>query len=195
LVETTLAAEGHWLRVAKYVQALVAAVTDQGEYARLKDSAFTDLLTAAAPIYDIGQLAVPRTVLMKPDKLDADERSVVQTHTTAGSEVLMAVAGRFAADLPSLPLGAEIARSHHERWDGSGYPDQLIGSEIPLAARVVAIVAVYEALRSRRPHRPPLNHARAVKIITTESPGQFDPALVAAFITAAPRFEMIHQGH
>ena len=193
LVETNLVAEGHWTRVMKYVRALTTTVTDQGEYARLKDSTYADLLTAVVPLHDIGQLAVPRNVLMKPDKLDQDERNVVQTHTTAGSEVLLTVAGKFAADLPSLPLAAEVARSHHERWDGSGYPDQLVGVEIPLSARVAAIAGVYEALRSRRPHRPPLSHARAVKIITTESPGQFDPALLAAFTLAASRFEQIHQ--
>jgi response regulator RpfG family c-di-GMP phosphodiesterase len=194
LVETNVLAEGHWGRIVRYVRALASAATDQGEHARLKDEAYLQLLAAVAPVYDAGLLAVPRNVLMKPDRLDPDERSVIQTHTTQGSEVLLAVAGKFAADLPSLPMAAEVARSHHERWDGAGYPDQLAGAEIPLSARVVAIVSVYEALRSRRPHRPPLSHARAVKIITTECAGQFDPALVAAFTAAAPRFEQIYQG-
>src|SRR5262249_34016326 len=130
LVETNLLTEGHWSRVVRYVRTLSAAAGAQGEYARLKDGNYTDLLAAVAPVYDIGQLAVPRNVLMKPDKLDPDERSVVQTHTTQGSEVLLSVAGKFAADLPSLPLAAEVARSHHERWDGTGYPDQLAGKEI-----------------------------------------------------------------
>jgi response regulator RpfG family c-di-GMP phosphodiesterase/serine/threonine protein kinase len=194
LVETNLLAEGHWSRVVRYVRALAAAARTDGEYARLKDANYVDLLAAVAPVYDVGQLAVPRSVLMKPDRLDSDERSVLQTHTTQGSEVLSAVAGKFAADLPSLPLAAEVARSHHERWDGNGYPDQLEGADIPLSARLVAIVAVYEALRSRRPHRPPLSHGRAVKIIATECPGQFDPTLLAAFVAAAAKFDQIHQG-
>ncbi|QDU22958.1 protein kinase domain-containing protein [Urbifossiella limnaea] len=194
LTETNLAADGHWSRVGRYVRALAGAAAGGGEYARLKDPTYVDLLAAVAPVYDVGLLAVPRNVLMKPDKLDEDERSVVQSHTTAGSEVLMAVAGKFAADVPSLPLAAEVARGHHERWDGTGYPDGLAGAKIPLAARLVAVAAVYEALRSRRPHRPPLNHARAVNLITTESAGHFDPTLLAAFATAAPRFEQIHQG-
>jgi response regulator RpfG family c-di-GMP phosphodiesterase len=194
LVETNILGEGHWGRVVRYVRALATAVTDQGEYARLKDEVYLYMLTAVAPVYDVGLLAVPRSVLMKPDRLDPDERSVVQTHTTQGSDVLIAVAGKFAAELPSLPVAAEVARSHHERWDGTGYPDQLAGTEIPLSARVVAVASVYEALRLRRPHRPPLSHARAVKVITTESPGQFDPAIAAAFAAAAPRFEQIYQG-
>ncbi len=194
LSETNLAPDGHWSRVSRYVRTLAAAAGGEGEYARLKDTTYIDLLAAVAPVYDIGLLAVPRNVLMKPDKLDEDEYGVIQTHTTAGSEVLLAVAGRFAADVPSLPLAAEVARSHHERWDGSGYPDGLAGPEIPLSARVVAVCAVYEALRSRRPHRPPLSHARTAKLIATECPGQFDPVLLAAFTAAAPRFEQIHQG-
>jgi response regulator RpfG family c-di-GMP phosphodiesterase len=133
-------------------------------------------------------------MLMKPDKLDADETSVVQSHTTVGSEVLMSIAGKMAEELPYLSIAAEVARSHHERWDGNGYPDLLAGSEIPLSARVVSIVAVYEALRVRRPHRPPLNHGRAVKMILTEMAGLFDPVLLAAFAAAAPRFDQIHQG-
>ena len=91
-------------------------------------------------------------------------------------------------------MAAEVARGHHERWDGTGYPDMLAGTEIPLAARVVAIASVYDALRSRRPHRPPLPHARAVKIIAAECAGQFDPALLAAFTASSQRFELIFQG-
>ena len=194
LEETNIVSEGHWSRVIRYVRVLATAAPDEGEYARLKDPAYLDLLAAVAPIYDVGQLAMPRNVLMKPDKLDADERSVMQTHTTAGAEVMLSVAGKFAADLPSLSIASEVARSHHERWDGTGYPDMLVGTDIPLAARLVSIVAVYEALRSRRPQRPPLSHARAVKMITTECEGQFDAALVRAFTVAAPRFDQIQQG-
>jgi response regulator RpfG family c-di-GMP phosphodiesterase len=194
LVETNLAAEGQHNRVSRYVRALAGAVIDRGEYSRLKDEAFLDLLAAVAPVYDVGLLAVPRGMLMKPDKLDADEQSVVQTHTTVGSEVLMTVAGKLADDLPFLPMAAEVARSHHERWDGSGYPDQLVGAEIPLSARVVSLVAVYEALRVRRPHRPPLAHSRAMKMMLTEMTGLFDPTLLVGFAAVGPRFDQIHQG-
>jgi response regulator RpfG family c-di-GMP phosphodiesterase len=195
LVETNLAMDGQSERISRYVRALAGAVTDQGEYSRLKDETFLDMLAAVAPVYDVGLLAVPRGMLMKPDKLDADEQSVVQTHTTVGSEVLMTVAGKLAAELPYLPMAAEVARSHHERWDGNGYPDQLAGTEIPLSARVVALVAVYEALRIRRPHRPPLAHTRAMKLILTEMVGHFDPTLLAGFAAVGTRLDQIHQGH
>lgn len=187
------AAEGHWTRLTNYVRALADAVPSEGEYARLKDTAYLDLLVALAPVHDVGLLDVPRSVLMKPDRLDTDERSVLQTHTTQGAHLLAAVASRFGPEMPGLGLAVEMVRSHHERWSGGGYPDMLSGNAIPLSARVVAIATVYEAVRSRRPHRPALSHTRAVKIITAESTGQFDPVLLVAFATAAPRFELIAQ--
>ena len=193
LIESNLVSEGHWQRVIRYVRALAAAAPETGEYARLKDASYLDLLAAVAPVYDVGLLGLPRNVLHKPDKLDSDERGVVQTHTTAGADVLLTVAGKFAEDMPSLTIASELARSHHERWDGTGYPDMLAGSDIPLSARMVAIVAVYEALRSRRPHRPPLSHARAVKMIS-ECSGEFDPVLLEAFVGSASRFDQIHLG-
>jgi eukaryotic-like serine/threonine-protein kinase len=194
LAETQLISEGQWTRVARYVRALARSVPEQGEYSRLKDERYVALLAAVAPVYDIGLLGVPRHTLLKPDRLDAAERSIVQTHCSIGAEVLIGVAQTFGGDVPGLDIAAEVARCHHERWDGAGYPDGLVGEEIPLPARVASLVAVYEALRSRRPHRPPLSHAQAVRLITQDSPGQFDPTLLAAFVSAAPRFDQIHLG-
>ena len=194
LAETQLIADGQWVRVARYVRALARAVPDEGEYARLKDERYVALLAAVAPVYDIGLLGVPRHTLLKPDRLDAAERSIVQTHCSIGAEVLSGVAQTFGGDVPGLDVAAEVARCHHERWDGAGYPDGLTGEDIPLAARAVGLVAVYEALRSRRPHRPPLGHAQAVRLIAHDSPGSFDPTLLAAFVAVATRFDQIHQG-
>ncbi len=194
LAETQLIADGQWTRVARYVRALARAVPDEGEYARLKDERYVALLAAVAPVYDIGLLGVPRHTLLKPDRLDAAERSIVQTHCSIGAEVLSGVAQTFGGDVPGLDVAAEVARCHHERWDGAGYPDGLVGEDIPLAARAVGLVAVYEALRSRRPHRPPLGHAQAVRLIAHDSPGSFDPTLLAAFVAVATRFDQIHQG-
>lgn len=192
LAETSLVSEGHWRRIIRYVRALAGAVVDQGEYTRLKDDAYLELLAAIAPIYDIGMVAIPRGLLIKPDKLSEEESAVVQTHVTVGAEVMLSVAAKLGSELPFLPLAAEIVRHHHERWDGSGYPDMLKGHEIPLSARVVSLVSVYEALRSRRPYRPALSHARAVKLLSQDLQNHFDPHLLAAFLEAAPRFEQIH---
>ncbi len=194
LAETQLIAEGQWERISRYVYALAQAVPEQGEYARLHDPRYIELLATAAPVYDIGLLGIPRHTLLKPDRLDAAERSIIQTHCIIGADVLMSVAQTLGSEVPGLDIAAEVARCHHERWDGTGYPEGLMGEEIPLSARVVALVTVYEALRSRRPHRPSLSHAQAVRLIVHDSPGQFDPVLVAAFTTVAPRFEQIHAG-
>lgn len=192
--DSNLLSEGHWSRVVRYVRALADAAPVEGEYIHLKDPNYLAFLTAVAPLYDLGQLAVPRNVLMKPDRLEPDERNLLQTHTTQGAEVLEAVAAQFGPAQPSLQIAVEVARSHHERWDGLGYPDRLAGNAIPLSARVVGIVAAYEAMRSRRPHRPPLSHARTLRILTTECGSQFDPQLLAAFQRAADQFDRIHQG-
>lgn len=193
LVDLGMFAPGHWKRIGRTVRELAATAPNEGEYARLKDDAYLDLLAAFAPVYDIGLLGVPRSILMKPDQFKSDEVSIVQTHVMQGADLLATVAERFGAEVSGLSLAVEVVRAHHERWDGGGYPDMLAGPAIPLSARVASIAMTYEALRSRRPHRPPLPHARAVKIITTESNGHFDPTLLTAFTTAAPRFEIIYQ--
>ncbi|WP_162097402.1 protein kinase domain-containing protein [Gemmata obscuriglobus] len=194
LAETQLAADNQWQRMSRYVRTLCRALPDTGAYRQLKNDQFAELLAAVAPMYDIGLLGVPRHTLLKPGRLDASERSVVQTHCSIGAEVLVGVAQVYGGEVQGLDVAAEVARSHHERWDGAGYPDGLQGEEIPLAARVVSLAAVYEALRNRRPHRPPLNHAQTVKLIATQSEGEFDPAVVAAFVSVAPKFDQIHQG-
>lgn len=194
LSETQLAADGLGKRVSRYVRALCRAAGDGGDHEKLKDERFVEALAAVAPIYDIGLLGVPRQTLLKPDRLDATERSVIQAHCSLGAEVLDDIAVSCGADVAGLDTAAEVVRGHHERWDGTGYPDGLAGTEIPLSARVVALVSTYEALRSRRPHRPPLSHAQAVRLITHDMPGHFDPGLVTAFASVASRFDQIHQG-
>jgi len=138
---------------------------------------------------------LPTELVQKPALLTADERMVVQTHCTAGSEVVVTVAARFPGALPQLTLAAEVIRGHHERWDGEGYPDLLAGADIPLSARVAAVMTVYDTLRSRRPYRPGLTHPRVVRVIVEESAGQFDPTLVAAFKLASPQFDQVFQRH
>ena len=91
-----------------------------------------------------------------------------------------------------MSLAAELIRAHHERWDGTGYPERTEGTGIPLAGRVVSLASIYDSLRSRRPYRPAVTHARAVRVITCESLGRFDPTLITAFAAAGPRFEQIH---
>jgi len=180
-------------RLGRYSRALASAAPDKGDYSRLKDDRYLDLLETVAPLHDIGMMAVPQTILHKPGVLDNHERMVIQTHPVMGAEWVTATAAKCPGEVSVLALATEVIQSHHERWDGAGYPDGLGGEQIPLAARVVGLVSVYDALRSRRPYRPALSHARVTRMMTTESVGQFDPALVAAFVTAAPRFEKVFQ--
>ncbi len=192
LVEMNHYADGQWRRLVRSVRALADAVPDQGEYARLKDEHYLDFLVAVTPLYDLGIMAMPRTLLIKPERLSHDEFEVIQTHTSVGGDIMLHVAGKLGAEFPALPIAAEIIRYHHERWDGSGYPDMLSGPEIPLAARVVGLLSVYEALRTRRSYRPAYSHARAVKLITQEMQTHFDPVLLSAFQHAASRIEQIY---
>ena len=193
LAEIGVVSDGHCARVGHYARLLAAAAPAEREYARLKDESFVSMLAAVAPLYDIGNLVIPPAILMKPDGLDATEMATVQSHAAIGSDLVFRLAGRFAAEAPSLPIAAEVVRSHHERWDGTGYPDELRGAEIPLAARVIAVAAAYESLRTRRPHRPPLSHAQSVRLIAGDAATAFDPVIVTAFLSCAAQFERMYQ--
>lgn len=195
LVEANHLGRGHGSRLPRYVQTLAAAVAAKGEYARLSDAQYLDMLLAVIPLHDLGHLVMPSDVVQKPGRLTPDELMVVQTHTTAGSEIIVDVAAKYSSALPYLTLAAEVVRGHHERWDGKGYPDMLAAADIPLAARVAALVTTYDALRSRRPYRPALTHLRAVRCICEESTGHFDPRLVAAFAATAAQFDQVFQQH
>lgn len=138
-----------------------------------------EAIRQAAPLHDIGKIGVPDQVLRKPGKLDAVEMETMRAHTTIGARIL--ADGRSAL----LRLAEEIAQSHHERWDGTGYPEQLAGEGIPLAARIVAVADVLDALTHDRPYRRAWPMAAAIAEIRRESGGQFDPAVVAAFLGLA----------
>jgi eukaryotic-like serine/threonine-protein kinase len=194
VVSRLLEEQGHFLphyneRVGRYIRAISMAAEEAGEYSRLRDPAYQELLISTGAVHDIGMLLLPTELLKKPGKLTADEYSFVQTHTLIGSEVVADLAGAMPERLGDIGLAAEIVRHHHERWDGKGYPDGLEGQSIPLSARVMAIISAYEALRTRKPYRPGLSHDRTIKLITTESDGHYDPVLINALIDTAANFK------
>ncbi len=195
LVDAGYLAPGYRSRVARYVRALSQTVESTGEYARLKDAGYVNLLASSAALYDLGMLVIPSGLALKPGKLDEDERCVVETHPTAGAEILNGLSEKFPSETAAVALAAELVRGHHERWDGTGYPDRLAGTDIPLSARVIALASVYDSLRSRRPYRPAITHVRTTRVLTAESDGRFDPVLVAAFNTAAARFDQIYNDY
>jgi response regulator RpfG family c-di-GMP phosphodiesterase len=181
----------HLQRIQRYVRALAREAAALPSFASQLDPNFVQMLEGAAPLHDLGMIGLPEHILLKPGRLAADERIVMQTHTTLGAEILQKVARKHSFAGAFLQMAIDIVRHHHERWDGKGYPDRLIGADIPLAARIVGIVDVYDALRSRRPHKPALAHAAAVEVMTDASGGQFDPQLLQAFHRCGSLMEQI----
>ena len=193
LVEHRSAETGsHLLRIQNYCRVLAEAAAGLPAFAPLIDDTFVRTLEEGSPLHDIGKAALPDAVLNKPGPLTPDERVAMQAHTTIGADTLRAVARRHPFATGFLTMAIDIARSHHERWDGTGYPDRLTGGQIPLAARLVALADVYDALRSRRVYKPSRSHADAVATMTEHSPGHFDPALVRVFLNCADQFDQIY---
>ena len=156
---------------------------------------FVENLFLAAPLHDVGKIAVPDHVLRKPGRLDASEWRSMYRHCEIGAaildrdtrvaEVARRFGGRTTGDLPENPvleMGRQIARYHHEKWDGTGYPKCLSGKDIPIAARIVAVADVYDALRSKRPYKKSLSVEESIDVITASSGSHFDPTVVQAFL-------------
>lgn len=164
---------GHVLRMARTARVIAETMT--------LDASFCDVIEQAAPMHDIGKIGVPDTILLKAGQLDASERSIMMRHAEIGYEILR--------DSPSeyLQMGATIAWCHHERFDGGGYPRGLVGDEIPLPARIVAVADVLDALLSVRPYKDAWNIEQALGLIRTESGRHFDPACVEALFASVGR--------
>jgi response regulator RpfG family c-di-GMP phosphodiesterase len=181
----------HLRRLQHYCRSLAEHGAALPAFAGQIDSSFIELLECCAPLHDIGKVGVPDHILLKPGRLTDEERLVMQRHTVIAGETLRKVAQQHGFATAFLQMAVEIARHHHERFDGTGYPDRLAGSAIPLAARILAVADVYDALRSKRVYKPPMSHADAVRIMTQEDQGHFDPALLGAFLRCAPQFERL----
>jgi response regulator RpfG family c-di-GMP phosphodiesterase len=183
------------MRVQSYCRVLAESAAKIPLHADQIDENFIQLLECCAPLHDIGKVALPDHILMKPGKLTPEERILMQEHTTIGADTLQEVARQHGSAVVFLQMAIDIARHHHERFDGTGYPDRLAGTAIPLSARLVALADVYDALRSRRVYKPSLSHSAALQIMLAGSPGQFDPTLIPALEAAGPRMEVIFKDH
>ncbi len=146
-----------------------------------------ELLFNAAPMHDIGKIGIPDRVLLKPGKLDPQEWEIMKKHAEYGADIL----GEH--DSPLLNLAREVAITHHEKWDGSGYPNGLKGTEIPLSGRIVAIADVFDALTSERPYKKAWTEERAISLLEEEAGKHFDPELVPIFIACIPKVREIQQ--
>ncbi|MYN45615.1 response regulator [Pseudoduganella sp. FT93W] len=149
------------------------------------DAGFVEQLFEAAPMHDIGKIGIPDAVLLKPGKLDADEWKIMQSHVDIGAEIL------GDDDSSLLRMAASIARNHHEKWDGSGYPRGISGEQIPLEARIVAIADVFDALTSVRPYKSAWSVEQAFDLIRKEAGTHFDPVLAELFLTLEPQIREV----
>jgi len=180
----------HLERVAAYCRILAGEMRRVPKYAAVFSEQYIDNLSRAAPLHDIGKVAIPDAILLKPGKLSAEEFEEMKRHTTLGADTLRSVQAEYPGNA-FLRMGIEIAESHHERWDGSGYQQGLAGEAIPLAARIVAVADVYDAVRSKRSYKPARPHSDATEIIREARGTQFDPAVVDAFAARADEFEAV----
>ena len=172
----------HVARVARITAEIAGFLAQSGEYAGI-DPVFLEHIGHASVLHDLGKVAIPEHVLLKPGPLDDAEREIINTHVVIGHEMLKKAAALSShGEAKLFRLASEIARSHHERYDGKGYPDGLQGEEIPLSARIVAVVDVFDALISHRPYKEPWSVTQAIDLLRKEAGRHFDPQVVEAFI-------------
>ncbi len=178
----------HLARVSAYSRLLARGLRAAGRHVEALSDEFIEDLAQTAPLHDIGKVAIPDAILFKPGKLDEREWVIMQTHAGVGAEILRgARAGQPDASL--LALAGEIAWTHHERWDGNGYPRRLAGEAIPLSGRILALADCYDALTSVRPYKPAWSHQAAAAYLREQRGLAFDPDLVDAFDAQESEFE------
>jgi putative two-component system response regulator len=182
----------HLERMREYCRLLSEQLARTPAYADEIDGRFIDTIYAASPLHDIGKVGVPDHVLLKPGKLDAHEWGLMRTHTVIGAETLRAVYQQYGPN-DFVRMGIDIAESHHEKWDGSGYPMGLAGADIPLPARILALGDVYDALTSRRCYKEAFPHAVSRALIVDGRGTQFDPHVVDAFLATEGEFIRIRR--
>lgn len=182
----------HLMRIRAYCQCLANEMQRSGPYASRIDEEFLQDLYRSSPLHDIGKVAISDQILLKPGRLTEGEFESMKVHTVVGAEVLKQAAAEYACGR-FLKMASEIARCHHERFDGLGYPDGLAGEEIPLSARIVSVADVYDALTSDRPYKRAWAPARARQVIEQEAGRFFDPIVVSAFLERFPDFLCIQR--
>ncbi len=177
----------HLERVMNYCRALAQQLPAMGHFTEEIDAEYLRLLYSTSPLHDIGKVGIPDSVLLKPGRLSDREFEIMKTHAALGAQTLDAALARFPKT-KFLRMARDIAASHHEHFDGSGYPAGLKGDDIPLCGRIVSLADVYDALTSKRIYKDAFGHDIAKGIIMKESGAQFDPRVIDAFLTAEPAF-------
>ncbi|MDQ5916782.1 MAG: cyclic di-GMP phosphodiesterase [Pseudomonadota bacterium] len=172
----------HLRRTQGYVRTLAEALREHPRFAEYLQQHTVDLLVRSAPLHDIGKVGIPDHVLLKPGKLTSDEWAIMQTHSRLGHDAIELAEQDAEETVEFLAIAKEIAHYHHEKWDGSGYPNGLAGDAIPIAARLMALADVFDALICRRVYKPPMPIEQARSIIVEGRGLHFDPDIVDAFV-------------
>jgi putative two-component system response regulator len=181
----------HLRRTQNYVHCLASGLKQRPKYTALMTDRYIDLLARSAPLHDIGKVGIPDYILLKPGKLTEEEFTIMKTHAKLGSDAIQKAEDEMSMPLPFLLIAKEIAHWHHEKWDGSGYPDALAGQDIPLSARIMALADVYDALTSARPYKVAMTSEAARDIIVAGKGKHFDPTLVEVFLENLDEFVAI----
>jgi putative two-component system response regulator len=182
----------HLERMRSYSRLLAQHLATTREFADTVDEEYVRLVYLTSPLHDIGKVGIPDSVLLKPGRLSNREFEIMKQHALIGAETLAAAARQYPG-VAYLRMARDIAAGHHERFDGSGYPAGLVGRDISLAARIVAVADVYDALTSKRVYKPAFAPDIARNMIVGDSGRHFDPALVAAFVENEDRFLAIRE--
>lgn len=183
----------HLRRTQEYVRALARQLQPHPRFAAVLTDGTIELLAKSAPLHDIGKVGIPDDILLKPGKLTPEEWEVMKTHAQLGSEAIELAERDAERPVAFLTLAKEIAHWHHERWDGSGYPDGLAGDAIPVSARLMALADVFDALITPRVYKPAMPFAEAREIIVAGRGHHFDPDVVDAFLVVFEKFQAIAQ--
>ncbi len=181
----------HIRRTQNYVKALAEELRTHPRFSAYLTEHNITMLFKSAPLHDIGKVGIPDCILLKPGRLTADEFAIMKTHTTLGRDAIAHAERSLGTDVEFLRIAKEIALSHQEKWDGSGYPQGLRAEDIPVSARLMALADVYDALISRRVYKDPMPHAKAVEIIEQGRGSHFDPDIVDAFLNIHGSFNTI----
>lgn len=183
----------HIRRTQLFVELLANDARQKNAFASALDDETLHLIVKSAPLHDIGKIAIPDHILLKPGKLTDEEFAIMKTHTVKGYNILTRAVQNLADSGRYLEIACQITRSHHEKWDGSGYPDGLSGEAIPLPARLMALADVYDALRSARPYKKPFSHEQALSLIREGQGRHFDPRLCALFLDREKDIANVHK--
>jgi putative two-component system response regulator len=181
----------HIRRTQHYIKLLAELLREHPRFHHFLDEETIKLLFKSAPLHDIGKIGIPDRILLKPGRLTLEEFEIMKTHTSLGRDAIQHSEDQLGIGVNFLHLAKEIAYCHHEKWDGSGYPQGLASDDIPISARLMALADVYDALISRRVYKPGIPHVKAVEIIREGRGSHFDPDICDAFLANVEHFREV----